>query len=62
MQPTSEQIAKVLAALESDKYKWRTVRGVAKETNLDIGIVENVLLKEQDKIVRSSVLSPRGEL
>ncbi len=61
-EPTSEEISKVLQALESDKYKWRTVRGVAKETNLDIGTVENVLLKKQNEIVRSSVLSPRGEL
>ena len=60
-EPTPEEISKVVQALESDKSIWKTVRGVAKETNLDIATVENALLKEKTNIVRSSVLSSDGE-
>jgi hypothetical protein len=51
----------VLKALNNPKYKWRTIRGIAKETNLDTATVLNVFEQSDSEIVRSSRPSKRGD-
>ena len=61
LKPTAEEKRKVLKSLESPKFKWRTLRGVAQETGLDIATVEAVISQKRDKIVRSSSYSTTGQ-
>jgi DNA-binding IclR family transcriptional regulator len=41
---------RVLAALENPKYDWRTVQGIARETNLPLGTVREILKDLSDLI------------
>ena len=52
----------VFTALKNPKYEWRTVRGIAKETSLDVAKVMEVLtaLKDGYLVVKSSVPSKEG--
>lgn len=56
--PTWEDVKK---ALENKKYKWRTVRGVAKELDTtDIRILE--LIKQRaNEVIKSSIPAETGE-
>ena len=54
-------LSKVVAALENPKYKWRTIRGIAKETGLAADAVVDVLTGAADNVVRSSVPSKDGD-
>jgi predicted transcriptional regulator len=53
----------VLNALESTKYKWRTIDGVAKEANIPKGAVLDAIkeLSTRGLIVRSTVPSVSGD-
>lgn len=51
----------VISALEKPDYKWRTVRGVAKDSQLAESEVLEVLTEHPDLIVQSTVLSKTGE-
>lgn len=53
----------VLMALESPKYKWRTIKGVAKEAKLPEQVVLKAVydLRKAGSVVRSSVVSDTGE-
>ncbi len=57
----SESTGKVISALEDNKYKWRTVRGVANSTDLTEEEVLSVIKENEDLIVRSSVCSTSGD-
>ncbi len=52
---------KVVEALESDRYKWRTVKGIAKEIGVNEEQVIAVIEQNIDDIVQSSVSSNNGE-
>lgn len=53
--------ARVLRALEDDRYKWRTIRGIARSAHIKPENVEVILIEHQDDIVKSSLNSSRGE-
>jgi predicted transcriptional regulator len=55
--------ARVLMALESPSYRWRTLHGVAKEANLEPGAVLEAIrdLSRKGLVVRSSVPAANGE-
>jgi hypothetical protein len=51
-----EQRRRVLEALEDDRYVWRTIEGIVKDTGLDNTTVENAVLwdPQVDTITASS--------
>ena len=53
----------VLKALESPKYKWRTLDGVSAEASLPKGVVLDAIrdLSRKGVVVRSSAPSENGE-
>lgn len=51
----------VLKALAKPEFKWRTIKGVAKETGLSPEIVMRIVRDASDKVVRASSPSPEGE-
>jgi len=55
MEYTEQQVALVLQALENQKFKWRTVEGVATETGLSVELVSEIISSNKDKIARSSI-------
>jgi len=52
---------KITIALESPRYKWRTLNGIAKESGLPINVVVNVLTTNTDTFLRSSTPAKSGE-
>ena len=48
-------------SLEDSRYKWRTPRGVAKETGLSIEEVKKAFNWHADNIIKSSIPSDTGE-
>lgn len=51
---------RVRQALESPRYKWRTVEGVANELNLDPSLAEQTILETED-LARSSRQTADGK-
>ena len=51
----------VKTALENDKYKWRTVRGVAKELNANAQEIMSLISKHLDEVIKSAVPAETGE-
>ena len=50
----------VTAALEDDRYDWRTLDGVAEQTGLPLAQVRHIIEDLGNKIVRSSIPDPEG--
>jgi len=52
----------VLAALESPRFKWRTIKGISKETGFEPSRIRSALryLANQGIAIRSSALDPSG--
>lgn len=48
-------------SLENSRYKWRTIRGVVKETGLPIKEVEKAFSWHSDNVIKSSIPSDTGE-
>jgi hypothetical protein len=61
MDVTEEHVRKVWKALENPKYRWRTIPGVAKEEGLPEEVVEEVLKRRRNEIVKSTLPSSSGE-
>ena len=57
----SSETKKLRAAFENPKYKWRTIKGVAKETGLSRESVKTYVTDHGEYIVRSSVRNTKGE-
>ncbi len=51
----------VIKALESEKFKWRTIKGISKEIGLNEDEVLSIIEHNKDVIVHSSVPSKNGE-
>ena len=51
----------VIAALENNKYKWRTIRGLAKELKAEESEVLRVLNEHIGDIIKSSIPAATGE-
>ena len=61
MSISDDEIKSVLKALENDKFEWRTIEGVSKETGLSSDQVIDALDAASDKIVKSSIPSLEGK-
>lgn len=48
-------------SLEDKKYKWRTVRGVAKEVGADEEEVRRILGENSSEVIKSSIQAETGE-
>jgi hypothetical protein len=57
-----EDDRKVLAALDNQNFEWRTLSGIAKETDLSVERVTKVVSACGEKIVQASVTSTSGDL
>ncbi len=51
----------VVQLLENPKYKWRTIRGVAKELNSSQEEILQLLAKHENEIIKSSIPAESGE-
>jgi predicted RNase H-like HicB family nuclease/predicted transcriptional regulator len=53
----------VLNCLNKPAYKWRTIGGISKETNIDSGIIYKIINKLEDEgvVLKSSQAAPNGE-
>lgn len=58
---TPQETKAVLEAMENSMYEWRTISGVARETDLDPEIVREVIKNNPDKIRHSRLPSRSGE-
>ncbi|MBY6108282.1 hypothetical protein KUW19_17615 [Ferrimonas balearica] len=52
---------KVLTALKNEKYQWRTVRGIARESGVPKETVYSIIMENGNEIVRSSSKAESGE-
>lgn len=52
---------KIREAFGNDQYEWRTIRGVAKEINVNREIVLAYISLHGDEIVKSSSFNSNGE-
>lgn len=51
----------IKSSLENNRYKWRTTRGVVKETGLSFEEVEKAFRWHSDQVIKSSIPSDSGE-
>jgi hypothetical protein len=51
----------VKKSLEDRRYKWRTIRGIAKESGSSPEEIRKLLAKHSDVVVKSSILADSGE-
>lgn len=56
--PTWNDVKK---SLEDSRYKWRTIRGVAKETGSSPEEIHKILSMHSDIVVKSSIPADSGE-
>lgn len=56
-----EKAKRVLAALETPDYDWRTVEGISAETGLGQAEVAQILSLLSDEVVQSSVPNKKGQ-
>lgn len=52
---------KVLTALSNPRFKWRTIGGISKETEIPPETVRQVVTVKSDRVVMSSVPNTKGE-
>lgn len=57
----SEDVEKVLSALANEAWDFRTVGGLAKETNLSPDTVQAALEQSSEQVRRSAVPGPAGQ-
>ena len=55
-------LERVLSALNSPQYEWRTVDGIAKEAGIEVAEVMSILrqLADQNLVVKSALPSKEG--
>jgi hypothetical protein len=58
---SKKDVEAVMAALENEKYDWRTLRGIARETGLPKEKILGILAQEKDSIIQSPTPSDKGE-
>lgn len=54
-------VERVIDAMENPEYRWRTVRGIAADANLDAGTVLEILAALGEWVICSSTQSETGE-
>jgi hypothetical protein len=55
-----ERTAAVLRALANEKYKWRTIEGVSKETGIPEAEVHQIIGSHPNLIIQSSIPDRQG--
>jgi hypothetical protein len=58
---SGDVVARVLQALGDSKFRWRTLNGVARDSDQSIETVHQVIAQVADQVVRSSVPSKDGQ-
>jgi hypothetical protein len=61
MEPQTPEEQSVFRALENPKYKWRTIAGISKETNVPPEQVLAIVSRFSDHIAKSAAQSSTGE-
>jgi hypothetical protein len=61
MQPKAPEENAVFRALENPKYKWRTITGISKETNVPPDQVLAIVTRFKEYIAKSAVQSQAGQ-
>lgn len=56
--PTWEDVKK---SLEDRRYKWRTIRGIAKQTGTSPEEIRKLLATHADLVIKSSIQAESGE-
>lgn len=51
----------VIQTLESNKYRWRTIRGISKELKVTEQEILHLIQQHQDEIIKLSVPADTGE-
>jgi phenylpropionate dioxygenase-like ring-hydroxylating dioxygenase large terminal subunit len=51
----------IVKALENNKYRWRTVRGVAKELKTTDKQILELIQQHADEVIKSSIPADTGE-
>jgi len=51
----------VVRALEDPNYKWRTVRGLAKQLHVSESVIQPLLAEHAEEIIKSSIPAVSGE-
>ncbi|QYJ78356.1 hypothetical protein [Shewanella acanthi] len=58
----NREIAKrIQIAFNNDEYEWRTINGVAKESNVSNELVQMYIAENGSEIVKSSARNEKGE-
>jgi hypothetical protein len=52
---------RIQKAFNNDKYEWRTINGVAKESNVSNELVQSYIRENGSDIVKSSAHNEKGE-
>ena len=47
-------------AFEKPKFKWRSIKGISEETGIPVGLIEAVIVENEDEIVESRIPSKNG--
>lgn len=48
-------------AFKNSKYRWRTIRGIAKETHLSEEVIKAYILLHRDRIIKAKRKNVNGE-
>lgn len=56
-----EKEIKIIGALENDKFKWRTIDGIANDTNISKEEIASIISKCDDLIIKSNIPSIDGK-
>ena len=51
----------IFKALVNPKYQWRTIEGISKETGIEPDIIQRVIRKYSDEVVKSALMSKSGK-
>ena len=52
---------KIIEALNNDKFLWRTIQGISKETKIDPDLIKSVMRANTEVIVQSTSCNDKGE-
>lgn len=58
---TDDEVAKVMGALDDKRFKWRTLKGIVRESGLDPDKVMTIIRCREDLVAQSSVPSDKGD-
>lgn len=51
---------KIRKAFENPKFKWRTIKGILDETGISVGLIEAIIVENEDELIQSRIPSDDG--